>query len=379
MTRTASVGIIGCGNISEAYFRLSRLFPALKVVACADLVPEVAKAKAEAHGLRALPVKDLIADPSIDVVVNLTVPAAHFDISFAALEAGKHVYSEKPLALSFKDANALVELAERRGVALGCATDTFLGGANQTARRLFDEGVIGNVVMGTAYFINHGMEHFHPSPAFFFKPGAGPVFDMGPYYISALINLLGPVARVTAMSTRGFDERVVGSGPLKGDRLPVTTPTTINSIIEFRSGAQITFAASWDVWKDGHVNPIELYGTEGTMLVPDPNYFGGVVAYSRGDGDYVSVDSADQPFAALNWPEDKPVLGNYRMLGVADMLDAVAGGRLPRCSGRLAAHIVEVMESILTSAREGRFVEISSVIDRPPPLTAADAARLMGN
>ena len=378
MARTASVGIVGCGNISEAYFRLSRLFPGLKVVACADILPEAARAKADAHGVQAKTVDALLADDGIDVVVNLTVPAAHFEISAAALDAGKHVYSEKPLALTYRDAKTLVEVAESRGVTLGCATDTFLGGANQMARRLVDAGTVGHIVAGTSQFINHGMEQWHPSPEFFFKPGAGPVFDMGPYYISSLINLIGPVRRVTAMATKGFAERVVGSGQQKGRRLPVLTPTTVNAILEFDTGAQVTFGASWDVWRNGHDNPIELYGTDGTMLVPDPNYFGGTIGYSREDGDYVRVDCSDQPFAALNWPEAKPALGNYRMLGVADMVDAARNGRQPRCSGKLAAHIVEVMESILIAAAEQRFVSITSMIDRPAPMTADDAARLTG-
>ncbi|MCB1486760.1 MAG: Gfo/Idh/MocA family oxidoreductase, partial [Bauldia sp.] len=372
-------GIIGCGNISTAYLTLAKLYPGLKVVACADVLPEAARARAEAHGIRAESVESILGDDAIEVIVNLTVPAAHYEISVAGLEAGKHVYSEKPLALTYKEAKSLVDLADARGLALGGATDTFLGGAAQTARRLIDDGAIGRVIAGTCQFINHGMEEWHPSPTFFYRPGGGPVFDMGPYYISSLINLIGPVKGVTAIASKGFEERVIGSGPQAGQPIPVLTPTTVNAIIEFHSGAQVTYAASWDVWRNGHDNPIELYGVDGTMLVPDPNYFGGVVAFSERDGEYAEVDASDQPFAAINWPVDNPTLGNYRMLGVADMVDAHARGRMPRCSGRMAAHIVEVMESILTAAAEGRYVTITSQIDRPAPMTAEDAARLTGS
>jgi predicted dehydrogenase len=377
MRDEAQIGVIGCGNISETFMKLAGQFAGVRIVACADIVPEAAKARAAQFGIRALTVDKLLADREIAAVVNLTVPAAHVEITRAILSAGKHAYSEKPLALSAADASQLVAEAEARGLALGCAPDTFLGAASQTARRLLDQGAIGRVLACSAHVMNHGMENWHPNPSFFFKPGGGPVFDIGPYFITTLINLIGPVRAVAATAQKGFDERIVASAPRKGERIAVETPTTINALLEFHTGAQVNLAASWDVWQHGHANPIEIYGTEGTMLIPDPNYFSGTISYSNKGGDYTALDNADQPFGALNWPPNERVRANYRMLGVAELIMAAAESREPRCSGRLAAHVVDVMESILLSAAERRFVTIKSTTERPSPLTPADAQRLI--
>lgn len=379
MARRAAIGIIGCGNISEAYLRLAPVFKNLKIVAVADIVPEVAKARAGQFSVRALSVDDLLKNDEIDAVVNLTVPDVHYQVTKAILSAGKHAYSEKPLALTSKDAAKLVAEADRRGLKLGGAPDTFLGAGGQTARKLIDGGTIGRVIGGTAYVMSHGMEHWHPNPGFFFQPGAGPVFDVGVYYITALVNLLGGVRSVTAMASRGFAARTVTSnGPMKGKKIKVNTPTNINAILDFANGAQVTLGASWDVWKHGHANPIEIYGSDGSMLVPDPNFFAGKVAWSDGGGEYTEIDTAEAPFGKANWPwSGQPTRANYRMLGVADLIDAAAKNREPRCSGRLAAHVVEVMEGILTSAEKRSFVKVRSIVDRPKPLTAADAKRLM--
>ena len=375
----AKIGIIGGGNIAEIYLRHGNLFSNLEIVAIADIVPAVAKARAEQFSIRAMTVDGLLKDDGIDAVINLTVPNAHFQVSHEILSAGKHAYSEKPLSLTRTDANRLVKEADGRGLKLGGAPDTFLGGGAQTVRRLLDKGTIGTVVAATAHVMGHGMENWHPNPAFFFKPGGGPVFDIGPYYITTLVSLLGPVRRVAAMAKKGFDERIVTSEPRRGERIKVTTPTTINAVLEFEQGTQATLGTSWDVWRHGHANPIELYGTDGSMFVPDPNFFGGTISYSDKGGEYETVDTSAAPFAAPNWPAPPaaPTRANYRLLGVADLIDAVNRNREPRCSGRLAAHVVDVMESILASARERRFVNIRSTVERPAPLTLADARRLM--
>jgi predicted dehydrogenase len=378
MAKTNRIGIIGCGNISDTYFGLAPLFKGLAIVACADLKAPLAKAKAAKYGVVAHTVDGLLKTTEIDTVINLTVPAAHYDVTAAILSAGKNAYSEKPLALSAAAAKKLVAEADRRGLKLGGAPDTFLGGAPQLARRLIDKGAIGPVVAGSAYVMSHGMEHWHPNPGFFFRPGAGPIFDIGPYYLTTLVSLLGPVKAVVAMAKKGFPDRLVSAeGPMKGKRIKVTTPTTINAVLEFASGAQVTLGASWDVWKHGHPNPIELYGENGSLLVPDPNFFGGTVSYSAGAGEYTLADAGTEPFGAPNWPATEPSRANYRMLGVADLVDAVNRNREPRCSGRLAAHVVDVMESILTAAAERRQVRIRSTVERPAPLTAADARRLL--
>ncbi len=378
MARGANIGIIGCGVISETYFRLAPLFRGMKIVACADVVPAVAKARAEQYSVAAMSIDEMLANDEIDVVINLTVPAAHYDVTKSILSADKHAYSEKPLTLSAREAKKLVAEADRRGLKLGCAPDTFLGGGGQTARRLIDKGAIGKVVSGSAHVLSHGMEHWHPNPGFFFQPGAGPMLDLGPYYVTALVNLLGPVKTVAAMATSGFAHRLVtAQGPMNGKKVKVTTPTTINAMLAFHSGAEVTIGTSWDVWKHGHANPIELYGTKGSMLVPDPNFFGGKVRYSERDGDYVEVDAALAPFGAENWGKTgAPMRANYRMLGVADLIDAVRRKREPRCSGRLAAHVLDVMESTLVSATTHKFVTIKSEGVRPKPLAEADAMRL---
>ncbi|MCB1500864.1 MAG: Gfo/Idh/MocA family oxidoreductase [Bauldia sp.] len=378
MARDTRIGIIGCGNISDTYFSFAPLFKGLAVVACADLKAPLAKAKAEKYGVRAETVDGLLKSDDVDLVINLTIPAAHFSVTQAILSAGKHAYSEKPLALGAADARKLLADAERRGLKLGGAPDTFLGPSAQVPRRLIDKGTIGAVIAGTAYVMSHGMEHWHPNPGFFYKPGAGPVFDIGPYYITTLVSLLGPVRGVVAMARKGFAERRVSAeGPMKGKAVKVTTPTTINAVLDFASGAQITLGASWDVWKHGHSNPIELYGEKGSMLVPDPNFFGGQVAWSAGNDDYAVVDTSDEVFGVPNWPASGPNRANYRMLGVADMVDAIRKNREPRCSGRLTAHVVDVMESILRAAAERKHIRIRSTTDRPAPLTAADAKRLL--
>lgn len=379
MAKRANIGIIGCGVISDTYLKLWPLFKGVEIVACADIVAATAKAKAKQFSVRSMSVDAMLKDDSIDAVINLTVPNAHFDVSHAILTAGKHVYSEKPLALTSKQAKKLVAEADKRGLKIGAAPDTFLGAGGQTARRLIDKGAVGEIVAGTAQVMSHGMEGWHPNPAFFFKPGAGPMFDIGPYYLTALVNLIGPVKSVAAMAKKGFAERTVSAeGPMKGKKIKVTTPTTINAVLGFRSGAQITVGTSWDVWKHGHGNPIELYGTKGSMLVPDPNFFGGTVACSQGDSDYVDADASTGAFGANNWSTrpGRPPVANYRMLGVADLIDAASTDREPRCSGRLAAHVVEVMEATLASAAERRFVKISSTVERPAALKAADAKRL---
>lgn len=378
MARGARIGIIGCGNISDTYFTLAPLFKGLSIVACADIKAPLARAKAAKFGVAALSVDDLLKNGEIDTVINLTVPNVHYEVTRAILTSGKHAYSEKPLALTSVDAKMLVAEADKRGLKLGGAPDTFLGAAGQIARRLIDKGRIGAVVGGSAYVMSHGMEHWHPNPGFFFKPGAGPVFDVGPYYITTLVSLLGPVKGVIALAKKSFPERLVtAEGPMKGKTVKVTTPTTINAVMEFANGAQVTLGASWDVWKHGHINPIELYGEKGSMLVPDPNFFGGIVSYSDKSGDYEHADAAIEAFGTPNWPEAAPRHANYRMLGVADLVDAANKNREPRCSGRLAAHVVDVMESILTAAAERRHVKLRSTVDRPAPLTATEAKRLL--
>lgn len=283
MTRELGVGIVGCGNISTTYFSLAPLFKGLKVLACADINAQAAEARAKEYGVKAQTIDELLANDEIDVVVNLTIPDAHFRVSKAILEAGKHVYSEKPLVLSLEEGEELRRIAKEKNLAVGCAPDTFLGGAHQLARKFIDDGGIGRVTSGACYVMSPGMEMWHPNPDFFFLPGGGPILDLGPYYIANLINLIGPVKRVGGMTSMASPTRTITSQPRNGEIIPVKTPTTIQALLEFVNGATVTLTASWDVWSHRHAN-MELYGTDGSLYVPDPNFFGGTVEATAATG-----------------------------------------------------------------------------------------------
>ena len=289
---TLSVGVVGCGEISSVYFANSALFRDVDFVACADIVPEAARRRADEFGVQCLAVRDLFAREDIDAVLNLTVPAAHAEVSLAALEAGKHVYSEKPLATTLADGLKIIEMARAKGLRVGAAPDTVLGAACQSARRAIDAGRIGRPLSAFAAVLSHGMERWHPNPAFYFRKGGGPVFDMGPYYISALATLLGPVSAVQAIGQIGFAERTITAADSKfrGETIRVETFTSVQALLEFASGAQATFLASWDVWKNG-LPPIEIHGEKGSLSIPDPNWFSGRVELAEGDADAVNFHS----------------------------------------------------------------------------------------
>ncbi len=366
-----NVGIIGCGNISSVYLRLAPMFKGVEMQAVADLNMDAARERADEFGVQALSVDDLLAADQIDIVVNLTVPDAHFAVTRRILEAGKHVYSEKPLVLTMDEGEALRALAEAKELRVGSAPDTFLGGSHQMARRMIDDGRIGDVVAGTAHVMSRGMEHWHPDPDFFFKPGAGPMLDIGPYYVTNLIQLLGPVARVGAMTSAAFECRTITSEPRSGERINVETPTNIHALLEFANGATVTLSTSWDVHVHRHGH-MELYGTEGSLFLPDPNFFGGEVALGAPGGHIAPHPAWDHPFGVAN-QDDR---ANYRCAGLADMAAALGEGRPNRCSLELALHAVDVMTSVLKSGETGQFVTLSTICDRPDPL-GPDAARAL--
>lgn len=373
----AGIGVIGCGNIAMTYMRNAALFRAVRLVACADVRPEVARRCAEDYGIRAQSVDGLLANPEVDLVLNLTVPAAHVDVTLSALSANKHVFTEKPLATSAAEGRRLVAEAKARGLLLGSAPDTFLGAAGRRARQTIDRGAIGRPIAGTAFMMGRGMEHWHPNPQFYYQPGGGPVLDMGPYYLTMLVHLLGPVARVMAMAGQGHDERrITAEGPFKNTTFPVGTPTTLLSLLAFRSGALVTFGASWDVFRHSN-HPIELHGTEGSLRLPDPDTFGGTVSLSEGGADWQHFESEDQLYGARNWPPAAPDRANYRMLGVADLLNARTTKAEPRASGELALHVLEVMEAILASGQEGEPIPLDSAVQQPIPLSDLEAEDLL--
>lgn len=371
------IGIIGCGNISAAYLRLAPAFRGVTVRAVADVNMATAEARAAEFGVKAQSVEDLLGNPQVDVVINLTVPDAHFAVSKAILQAGKHVYSEKPLTLTLEDGLALRELAREQGLSVGCAPDTFLGGAHQLARAIIDEGRIGTITAGGAAVLSHGMEHWHPNPDFFFLPGGGPMLDLGPYYVANLINLIGPVRRVAALTSSAHATRTITSEPRAGEVIPVRTPTNIHALLEFATGATVTLSTSWDVWSHKRAN-MELYGTEGSIYVPDPNIFSGRVEVAGRDGKIEEVRAWDHPFGRFN--SHHPSVGdhaNYRTAGLADMVAALREGRDVRCSIDRALHGVEVMTACLRSGESGSFVTMATTCTRPEALGIKEAEALL--
>jgi len=387
------VGIVGCGNISDIYVRNAKLFHDIEIFACADIFPAAAEQLARKYSLRVMKIADPLAAPDIQNILNLTLPTAHAEVSRAAIAAGKHVYSEKPLATFLPDAVALVEEAEAKDLRLGCAPDTILGAGLQTAKALIEEGGVGQIVTGLAAVMTRGMEHWHPNPAVFYQKGAGPVLDLGPYYVSALTALLGPVSEVRAVGQISPLERRYGEGPRKGETFSVGTFTTLNAILSFFSGATISFLASWDVWRHG-VRPIELHGTLASIRVPDPDTFGGDVELSANnrllnihDAENVALEGTqvdwlihptnEKIFGGINYPLGNPVIANYRSIGLAEMANAIVEGRPHRCSGRFALHALAVMLGIIESAETGEPVKIGIPGTDLPALTEDGAKKLL--
>ncbi|MDP4552640.1 Gfo/Idh/MocA family oxidoreductase [Alkalihalobacillus macyae] len=351
------IGVIGCGNISDIYLTNLRELKSLEVVAVADLNHEKAVEKANKYGIDlVLGVDELLDDDAIDLVLNLTIPAAHAEISLRVLEAGKHVYSEKPLAITLEDGRKVLAKAEEKGLLVGSAPDTFLGGGLQTCKKLIQEGAIGEPIAATAFMMGHGPESWHPDPEFFYRAGAGPMFDMGPYYLSVLINLIGPVQRLTGSTRVTSPERTITSEPKYGQKIKVETPTHVAGILDFENGAIGTLITSFDVW--GSQTPfIEIYGTKGSLSVPDPNTFGGQVLL-RKPGE-------------VEWSEVAITHGsvdNSRGIGVIDMVDALKGRRPHRANGELAYHILEIMHGIHESSIKGEHYRMTSTCRQPEAL-----------
>lgn len=351
-----NVGIVGTGNISAAYLNFARDLGAFRVRAVSDMDMGRAAQVAQEYGVQAMTLDELLADPEIAAVVNLTPPAAHAGVSLAALNAGKHVYSEKPLAVERQEGQAILETARLRGRRVGCAPDTFLGAGIQTAREVLDAGRIGKPVAAAAFFMGSGPESWHPNPEFFYQRGAGPLFDLGPYYLTALVHLLGPVKRVSALATQAGPERVITSQPRSGQRIPVETPTHVAAHLAFADGAVGTLITSFDV-PASDTPRLEIYGTEGTLSVPDPNTFGGPLSIRlKGEEAWTEI------------PLTRPFADNSRGIGLADMLHAEATGTPHRASGELAFHVLDVMHTILEAASEGRTLSPQSSAGRPAPL-----------
>lgn len=354
MGQPLNVGIVGCGTIVNAYLSTFKRLSSIKLVAAADLVLPRAQAVADAHpGVRVVGVDELVADPRVDLVLNLTVPAAHADIAASAVTAGKCVYGEKPLATTTLAARDVLDRASAAGVRVGCAPDTVLGTGIQTARKAIDDGLIGQPVAATATFGSPGHERWHHNPDFYYGAGGGPLFDMGPYYITALITMLGPVTSVVGAASRGRSQRTIGSGPRQGQAIPVLVDTHVSGVLVHASGVLSTLYMSFDTIAT-RAQRLEVHGESGSLIAPDPNRF---------DGDVLLRTAHAQDWEVL--PVSAGYIGSSRGYGVHD-LAITSPGEEPRASGALALHVLDVMESLLRSADERRAIMVRSRCERPP-------------
>lgn len=353
-TATVGIGVIGAGVISDIYLtNCTSMFNNLRVAGIADLMMDRARSQAEKHGVEAFSVDELLAHPEVEIVVNLTIPAAHADVAMQAVRASKSVYNEKPLTATRNQGKELLRLAGENGVLVGGAPDTFLGGGMQTARKLLDDGMIGEPVAAIGTLLLSGHERWHPNPDFYYQPGGGPLFDMGPYYLAALLSLMGPVSRVSGIASTSYPTRTIGSGPRQGESIPVDTPTHIQASLEFESGITSSLITSFDVLET-EKSRLVLYGSQATLRLPDPNTFGGPVELLRRD--------------AQAWEQVALMYGNTensRGLGLSDMARSLRNGTPHRASGELAYHIVDVMHAVLESSEQGRHIPIESTFERP--------------
>jgi len=357
-----SVGVIGAGVISGQYFAQFPRLANLRLAAVADLDADRAAAVAAEQGVPALTVDQLLSDAGIDAVLNLTIPAAHAEIGLRALSAGKHLYGEKPLALTTAEARPMLAAAAAAGLRIGSAPDTVLGTGIQTARAVLDSGRIGEPIGAAVHWSNPGHETWHPAPAFYFQPGGGPLFDMGPYYLTSLVTLFGPVVRVSGTVGRSSRERTIATGPNAGAAVPVDVDTHVTALLEHASGVTSTVTVSFEIWAT-RVPQFEVYGTLGTIAVPDPNMFSDAVAVAVA---VTSGGAADPAFVEVAAAAGYPDAG--RGVGLSDLARAIETGRPHRASGELAFHVLEVMESVLRAGREHTTVELTSTVERPDPV-----------
>jgi predicted dehydrogenase len=372
------IGLVGCGNISDIYLTNAQLFEDIEFVAVSSRNVESAKRTGERYELEVRSIDRLVTSDDVDIVLNLTTPRVHAAISLAAIEAGKHVYTEKPLATSLAEGKGIAAAAAVKGLRVGCAPDTVLGSGIQTARAAIDREAIGKPLIGMASVLSHGMEAWHPNPASFYQHGGGPVFDVGPYYITALVTLLGPIVSVSAVGQKGSPRRTITAehSPFRGEAVAVDVLTSVQALLDFASGVQVTFTASWDVWRHS-LPPIELHGTDGSMRLGDPDTFGGVIATATGQSDWLETDTASNTFGRKNWPIENPQFANYRGLGLAEMARAIIEGRPHRASVEVSLHTLAVMSAIVESAEQRNSIDVAEVCRRPEAFAEDEAKSLL--
>ena len=384
MNKIFKVGLIGCGHISETYFRAQEYFNNIRIIKCADLNMDAAKKCAIHYNIEAVTVDQLLNDKEIEIVLNLTIPKAHFEISKMALENGKHSYAEKPLAINFEDGKKLVEIAKNKNLYIGNAPDTFLGGGIQKTRELIDNGVIGDIKLGNAIFAYPGIQSYHPNPEpWFAKNEGGPVIDMGPYYLTALVNLLGPAKQVQGRCTKVFKERQIGIGSKKGQKFKVETPTTYLATIQFENECIIQITLSFDVVAHQR-NHIELYGNKGSIIVPDPNMFGGSAFVSvTSGGNWGEHKTDNMPLGKINIKSqssranESPTNANYRGVGLSEMVYAIQNNLEHRCNGELSLDVLDIIESTMKAANTGIPQKIQTKCDRPKKFTEEEVKKIL--
>lgn len=378
MKNTYGVGVMGAGMIAGQYLTYAPLFAGFEVRGVADILPDRSASRSAEFGVKNMTRDEMLKSDEIDVIISLTPPAVHYDVMMEAIAAGKHAYTEKPFALSLEQGKALKQAADAKGLRVGAAPDTFLGGAHQQARSIVDSGAIGRITSGTAFVMSRGMEHWHLNPDFFFQVGGGPVLDVGPYYVTNLIQFIGPVKRVTAFSGSARAEREITApdSPLKGQMIKVGTPTTIHGVLEFHSGAIVSLVTSWDVVSHGH-SPIELYGSKGTLYVPDPNFFGGDIVMTDAAGAKSPVTAWEHPLGLPNAGSPNAARANYRSAGVADFVASIDEGRPARCGVDLVLHAVDVMTSLLRAGETGEVQTLATTCERPAALGPDEARALL--
>ena len=384
MNKVFKIGLIGCGHIAETYFRAEKYFNNIKIIKCADINEKASKRCALNFGIKSVTVNELFKDKEIEIILNLTIPKAHYQISKKALINGKHVYSEKPLAINLNDGKKLLKISKKKKLYLGSAPDTFLGGGIQKSKELVEKNIIGNVKLGNAVFAFPGIQSYHPNPEpWFTKKEGGPVIDMGPYYITALVNLLGPAKKVTGTIIQGQKYRTIGIGPKKGKKFKVECPTTYLSTITFKNNSIIRLTLSFDVIAHQR-NHIELYGEKGSMIVPDPNMFGGSVLTCNKLGDnWKEFKTTKMPLGRINIrtqssrANETPTNANYRGVGLSEMAYSIENKRKHLCNGEISLHVLDIITSIMKAARSGKIQYINTFCAKPKKFSKLDIKKLL--
>ena len=384
MNKVFKVGLIGCGHISETYFRAQQYFNNIKIVKCADINHANAIKCAKTYRIKALSVKDLLKDQEVEIILNLTIPKAHYQVAKQSLLNGKHVYSEKPMAINFKDGLDIVKIAKKRKLYIGNAPDTFLGGGIQKSKELIEKKILGKISLGNAIFAFPGVQSYHPNPEpWFAKREGGPVIDMGPYYLTALVNLLGPAKKVTGSIMEGVKRRTIGIGPKKNKTFKVECPTTYLSTIQFENGTIIRLTLSFDVIAHQR-NHIELYGSRGSMIVPDPNMFGGSVYVCNKLGNpWKEYKTNKMHLGKINIrsqssrANESPTNANYRGVGLAEMAYSIENKKINKCNGEISLHVLDIIQSTMKACKTNKPQIIKTTCKKPSLFLTKDIKKIL--